>query len=200
MNIEQRPGKLYNFAGLDATGKTTLAKELQKSFNGVMTSCPPEWMKPYRIFFNNSPINMRFFYYAMSNFWVDKNIVQPLMEKDGQYVFQDRTWLDTLSAHEDKGASPLWLHLGLKVAQLATHPDIAFIIRVDNDVRRQRMTARGDMTPDDLTSLKNQPVMEQSYVRWANNLGWNSVVFDNTHFTPELARDALAKQINGQKS
>jgi len=161
-----------------------------------MTYCPPDWMRPYRSFFNNSTVDLRFLYYALSNVWVDKAIVRPLLEKGGQYVFQDRTWLDTLSAHEDKGASPFWLHLGTKIARKASRPDIAFIIRVDNMVRRQRMMDRGATTPDDLTSLQNQPAMEQNYIRWADRLQWNAVIFDNTHFTPDQARDALAKQIN----
>ncbi|MBU1327113.1 hypothetical protein KKB64_04585 [Patescibacteria group bacterium] len=197
MSIER--GKLYNIEGLDATGKSTLAKELKEEFNGVMTYCPPDWMRPYRTFFNNSTVDMRFLYYSFSNFWVDKIVVQPLLEKDGQYVFQDRTWLTTLSAHEDMGASPFWLHLGLKVAKKATRPDIAFIIRVDNEVRRQRMMARGVITPDDLESLNNQTAMEQNYVRWTDHLRWNTVVFDNTHFTPNQARNALVDQINGRK-
>lgn len=198
MKCEQ--GKLFNVEGLDATGKSTLAKALQERFNGVMTYSPPDWMKPYRTFFNEGNVNLRFFYYSLSNFWVDKTIVQPLLERRNQYIFQDRTWLTTLSAHEDMGASSVWLNLGLKLARKATKPNIAFIIRVDNEVRRQRMTDRGVITPDDLTSLDNQPAMEQSYIRWANRLRWNSVVFDNTHFTPDEARDILATQILSQKS
>jgi thymidylate kinase len=198
MNAER--GGLYNVEGLDATGKSTLTKELQKAFNGVMTYCPPDWMRPYRTFFNSSNIDMRFLYYALSNFWVDKAIVQPLLKRDGQYVFQDRTWLTTLSAHEDMGTSPFWLHLGLKLAKTATRPDIAFIIRVDNAERRLRMMTRDIITPDDLESLNNQDAMEQSYVKWADRLEWNKIIFDNTHFTPDEARDTLVNQINGWKS
>ncbi len=48
MNTER--GRLYNVEGLDAAGKSTLAKELQKKFDGVMTYSPPDWMRPYRTF------------------------------------------------------------------------------------------------------------------------------------------------------
>lgn len=198
MSIER--GKLYNVEGLDATGKSTIASELQEAFHGVITYCPPDWMKPYRTFFNTSHVDIRFFYYAFSNYWVDKVIVRPLIERDGQYVFQDRTWLTTLTVHEDMGTSLFWLRLGLKVAKKATQPDIAFLIQVDNAERRRRMMSRGIITPDDLDSLNNQESMEQGYVRWADRLRWNTVVFDNTNFTPNQARDALISHINCRKS
>lgn len=197
MSVEQ--GRLYNVEGLDATGKSTLAKGLQEAFDGVMTYCPPDWMKPYRTFFNNSNADLRFLYYAVSNLWVDRTIVQPLLKQDGRYVFQDRTWLTTLAANEELGTSPRLLHLGLKVARTATRPAIAFIVQADNEVRRQRMMHRGVVTPDDLDSLNNQEVMEQNYVKWADRLRWNAVVFDNTHFTSAQACETLVRQISEKK-
>ncbi len=194
MNTER--GRLYNVEGLDAAGKSTLAKELQKEFDGVMTYSPPDWMRPYRTFFNTSPADIRFLYYAYSNFWVDRVIVRPLLERDGRYVFQDRTWLTTLSAHEDMGTSRILLRLGLTLAKAATRPDIAFIIHVDNAERRQRMMSRNVITPDDITSLENQDEMEKSLVSWSNRLRWKTVIFDNTHFTPDLAREELVRYIS----
>ncbi len=56
--------------------------------------------------------------------------------------------------------------------------------------------SRNVITPDDITSLENQDEMEKSLVSWVGRLGWKTVIFDNSHFTPDQAREELVRYIS----
>jgi thymidylate kinase len=193
-------GGLYFLEGLDASGKSTLAQNLAHEFNGVLTHCPPDWMRPFRKHFNEAKnSNVRLLYYAFSNIWVDRMVVQPALKENNRDVFQDRTLLTTLTAHESMGASPFWMNIWTNIGKLTTKPSLAFLIHVDNKEREERMMKRDVITSDDLESLKNQDTMEQNYLRWAKILDWNIQMFDNTHHTPQSATTSLSATINLSK-
>ncbi len=199
MNTER--GGLYNLEGLDASGKTTLAENLAKEYDGLLTHCPPDWMRTFRKPFNETKnSNVRLLYYAFSNVWVDQMIIQPVLKNTDKDVFQDRSLLTTLVAHDSMGASPFWMNIWTGIGRMITKPSMAFLIHVDNKVREERMMKRNVITSDDIESLKNQDAMELKYLTWAETLHWNITPFDNTHQTAESATRALTQIIRAEKS
>lgn len=201
MNIESQPihiAKGFNtFDGLDATGKSTLLEMLHGQLGGIILRNPPEWMRKYRSFFNKSDVQLRFMYYAFGNFWLDQFVAKPYLEQhdDNNIILQDRSWLSTFAAHELRGASKLWLNMGLQFAKKSVQPKNAFIIHVDTEERRQRLTRRGIVSSHDLENLKYDNLIDQKYMQWGGRLAWSTVMFDNTNFTPNEACSALAQYI-----
>ena len=188
----------YNTAdGLDATGKSTLIEMLHKQLGGVILRCPPEWMKKYRSFFNQTNVHLRFLYYAFGNYWIDQFLVKPYLEQNGNdaIILQDRSWLSTFTAHDLRGASKLWLNMGLQFAKKTTQPKNALIIHVDTDERRRRLMKRGIASPHDLENLKYDEVIDKKYVLWGGRLRWNTRMFNNTNLTSIEACNILAQYI-----
>jgi len=185
------------FDGMDAVGKTTIIEKLQGQLGAVVLRSPPNWMKKYRELFEKTSVESRYIYYAFGNYWLDRVILRPrLAHNDTNTIFlQDRSWIATLTAHELRGISQQWLDIGTRIAANSVAPKNAFLIYVDPEVRHQRLFRRNLITSSDRRNLDTDDIMNKKYQYWAEQLRWNLHVFDNTHFTPEEACVAIAKQI-----
>lgn len=195
--MEKIKGNLYTFDGLDGTGKSTLVDMFcQNNIDSV--SSPPDWMKPFRQSFDDSGLESRFFYYAAGNIWIDKNVIQPTLEKDG-IVIMDRSWLSTLAAHELRGLPEEFLEIGLDMAKKSTKPEMCYIIHVDKEERKRRLIGRFNINETDRQNMAFEKAMEPAYEKWADRLGWRITFFDNTKLTKNEAFEQLSDLIIRKK-
>lgn len=190
--MPERP-KYATLDGLDATGKSKLIELIQRDTDAQIVKTPPEWMRPIRKRFDNTTkIGTRFLYYSFGNVWVDKFQLRPqLVNSNGGIILQDRSWLSTLSAHEARGLPLTWLRIGTLIAKCCQKPDAPIILHVESEERRRRLEKRGLCNRIDLENLLLEDQMESGYVKWANFIGWNPQIFDNTFFSEEEAKTHL---------
>lgn len=188
--------KYVTFDGLDATGKSTLVEMLKSEFGADMLKTPPDWIRPVRKIFDGANVGIRFSYYVYGNLWADKNILRPMLANcQSGLILQDRSWLSTLSAHELRGLPKLFLGLGFLLAKSCVQPDTSFIVHVDREERRSRLTVRGIQARSDMENYKYEDSMEVGYQNWGARLGWNVETFDNTRHTTDSALIALKRRI-----
>lgn len=182
MSIEHRC--YATFDGLDASGKSTIIKELSsKGDDFISFRCPPDWMRPLRKVFDKTRVETRFIYYAIGNLWMDKFILSPILKNIDlkKKVLLDRHWLSTLSAHEVRGIGQSWLENGKKIARACRRPDISLIIHCDIEERYRRLTNRGLITDTDIQNLQFGATMENGYYKWAEQLSWTTKEIDTTN-------------------
>jgi thymidylate kinase len=177
------------FDGLDATGKGVLLEKIHERTSCALVHCPPPWMRPMRTHFDGQPLPLRFLFYSFGNWWTDR-IVRNLIHTK-ELILQDRSWLSTLTAHDVRGLSALWLNMGVRIARHATIPDTAFIMHVEPSVRRQRLMDRSVKTETDMQNFQYEVRMNQGYKDYALRLHWPMCVFDNTNHTIGTATESL---------
>ena len=76
--------KFVEFAGIDGSGKTTLAQAVAEKVGGVYYKCPPESLRGVRAYFDEQSPQARFHYYLAGNYVAADEIrklakVQPVM-------------------------------------------------------------------------------------------------------------------------
>ena len=183
------------FDGLDATGKTALLSSIHEAFQAEIIQSPPSPWRKLRPLFDEADLRLRFFYYTAGNILTDR-LLRQTRRKKGMTVLQDRSWLTTLSAHELRGLSHIWLSIGEVFAKKAASPDKAIIVHVAQEERRRRLEQRGFMNTSDLDNLKFEEAMEERYFYWASRLNWPVDFFDNTKLHVWEAVEELAEILN----
>jgi thymidylate kinase len=182
--------KLVTLDGLDCTGKSTIIRLLSQDLQARVITSPPDAIKPLRPYFDQLGPEMRFWYYVFGNVWINWIVMNQPVENASKITVSDRSWLSTLAAHDLRGVKKNWLDKAASIAKRTRKPDLAVITHVDPTIRRQRLSNRGaDKT--DITNLAYEDTMEERYTFWANVIGWNIMLFDNTNLSPTEAKEKL---------
>lgn len=183
----------FTFDGPNGVGKTTVLKLVAEELDcSIMRVTTPDCLKPIRNGLKNMGADL--VHYSLLNLWMDRITMRRILKR-GELVLEDRSWLSTLYSHERQNISPLWMKLGKKIASQCLVPNLAFIINSDNEVRKSRLQRRGYMDKVDIASLDINDETALGYQRWANILGWNSQIVDNSHMEEIEARDFILHRI-----
>lgn len=88
--------KFYLFEGIDASGKSSMAKALAEKIDGVYYYSPPKIMRPLRELADKSHPRIRFVYYLLGNIIGSKEIKKLLKKKN---VVADWYIFSTIAYH-----------------------------------------------------------------------------------------------------
>lgn len=128
--------------GIDGTGKSTLAKLLASSLNAIYIKTPlPQLDKVRHHYDNCGDIVARYLYY-LSTVKLASNVINGLLENSS--VVCDRYLLSTLCNHRAAGVNTQCVNVtDLNIRQ----PDYYICLVADENIRRQRLSARNNNNP-----------------------------------------------------
>lgn len=139
-------GKFIVIEGLDATGKSTLARNLAKCLDATRLACPPRLEAPalaacLRGYFDNRPPVQSRAYYRAANLIASEQAEAAL--KNG-HVVMDRYWPSTVAfaaLDEDLDFGQEWQG---RYPPEFREPDAIILLTVNEENRAKRLRGRGD--------------------------------------------------------
>ena len=160
----QAPPQFIVIDGLDATGKTTLARELARELGAEALKCPPQLIAPalgdgdLRTHFDTLPPPERRAYYRAANLIASEQAKLALAA--GKHVVMDRYWTSTaaFSALDDspEGAPPASPMLATEYPPELRAPDILILLTVHESQRAERLRGRGEPVTEEEQKLAHE--------------------------------------------
>jgi thymidylate kinase len=177
--------------GLDGTGKSTLAARLAARLGATLLRTPTSEFSAVRLVvdatFAASPVAAQLFYSATVVYASDR--ARSLLAR-GTPVVIDRYWLSTVVYAACRDA-----HIDLSSVELVLlRPDLTVFVEADENVRRDRLAARG-MTEADRDSVAQRDSLRERYLARLSGCALSGAVLrlDSTRATPdELVERVLA--------
>lgn len=162
--------------GLDATGKTTLTRNLGKNLNATVLKSPPECICHLRSKFDSHPQLLRRAFYSLGNYAFAAMINEAA--NDG-IVIVDRFWNSTAAyaIAADVGAGtkeslPPEGHFVYSWPTDLLKPDAIFLLTINDEERRKRLANRGTVKTDEEIRLEQSSPfrqrLEEAYNRMIN--------------------------------
>ena len=171
--------------GLDGTGKSTLIASLCDLLDAKLVSNPPEMFdsriseSELRTFFDNSDLNRRREYYRTANF-ISSEIALNMLKNS--HVIMDRYWPSTAAFSQMDENQPDWENLGTYPIGFV-HPDVVFLLTVDEVNRAARIMHRGEPMTDEEVRLST---LHHSREQVLNALReFNPIEIDTSNLTSE---------------
>ncbi len=148
------------FEGLDGTGKSTLASVVAKQLGAELLSTPPAELGGVRPvvdeLYRGHPVASQQFYASTLAFASDR-AREALARSESVVV--DRYVLSTLVYDALRpGAVPLDT-----IVETLAVPDVTVFVKVPEEVRRERLASRGNLTPADREALDHAPELLVRY-------------------------------------
>ncbi|KAK3591148.1 hypothetical protein CHS0354_040216 [Potamilus streckersoni] len=148
--------------GLDATGKTTLTKILEDKLGAARYYTPPPLVQHLRQFFDTLPEIVRRAYYSVGNYLVAMEIAKECQTRP---VIMDRYWHSTAAygiANESSTADlPELGHMVYNWPKDLLRPSVVLFLSVTEEVRRQRLSGRGEETTFEEKHLDRDKLFRQ---------------------------------------
>lgn len=162
--------------GLDATGKTTLTKNLGEKLNATVLKSPPECICHLRPVFDSKTQLVRRAFYTLGNY-AFAAMIQDAAEKG--VVIADRFWNSTaayaIAADVSVGGPECLPPVGHWVYSWPSDllkADAVFLLTISDAERRRRLLQRGTVKTDEEIRLeRSSPFrrrLEESYRRMEN--------------------------------
>ncbi|XP_036604132.1 UMP-CMP kinase 2, mitochondrial [Trichosurus vulpecula] len=174
-NVQKGRFPVVVLEGLDATGKTTVARRVKKALNAVFLKSPPPCVTQWREIFDNEPTIIRRAYYSLGNYIVASEIAEASTQAP---VVIDRYWHSTAAyaiATEVSGF-PHYLppahHPVYQWPEDLLKPDLVLLLTLCPEARIQRIQERGKLKTKEEIELEINKLfrekVEISYQRMEN--------------------------------
>jgi len=177
--------KFIVMEGIMGSGKTTLAKMLAESLDGVYYNTPESFRNMRPLADSSLSLEARYYFYLSLNMQVSSEVGELLKEKP---VVCDKYIWSTICYHKT---------LGLNISDFSLPniiiPDFCFLIFCKDDIRLQRISLR-DPVIDYSKDVKRQYIERQCLVEFKKVLP--DVIIDNSSDDPQIAFSQILNKIN----
>jgi len=175
------------FEGVDASGKTTIARLLTNQLHAVYYQTPPkEFLSRREEVDLNASSDDHYHFYLDGIRQASAEILELLSE--GKTVIGDRYWASTYVYHLVMGAS-----VSREDFKQFALPDVTVLLVVSPDVQACRFTQRG-MSAGDRRMLNQQETLGRDFKRILVAEQKQLITIDTSHLTPlEAVTRVLAK-------
>lgn len=158
--------RVYPLEGLDCVGKTTSGKLLAGQTDSAYLYCMDgNPLRPYRKYFDNAPLPVRFLYYLAASLITYKQ-AETLRKSADVYV--DRYIASTIAYHRAYGLPEAWFSLIPQILINQIDRMIYFALNEETRVRRvmeRSMTEKGLLADADKKSITYGPKVDNEYRR-----------------------------------
>jgi len=175
------------FEGVDAAGKTTVARLLARHLQAAYYATPPKRFLAEREQVDLCASAEEHYQYYLAGIKEASSEIWDLLA-DGKVVVGDRYWATTYVYHKVMGAA-----VSLSDFSGLVMPDVTALLTVSPEVQSYRFVRRG-MSAGDRRMLNQQEALSREFKTLYASSAQNLVSVDTSHLTPtEVMLQVLAE-------
>lgn len=170
------PNKFVVLEGIDASGKTTVARLLANYLHAVYYATPPGELLARRESIDLNACHDDHYRFYLDGIRRASTEIWTLLS-EGQSVVGDRYWASTYVYHLVMGAN-----ISREDFKNIVLPDMTVLLTVSPEIQTQRLIRRG-LTAGDLRMLNQQTSLAREFKKLLSKEEKNLAVIDTSHLT-----------------